>query len=169
MNTSRKLLLAGVAAISTTAVASSAFAQASASASASASATIVKPITLSKVDDLAFGTVVSNVTNAGTAVIGVSSDTPTLTNLTTLGAASAKRAKFTLTGETGQAYTVTLPTGSVAMTGSASGVTLTGFTSNAPAIAAGSNDLFVGATLNVPANTGGGSYTGTFSVSVAYN
>ena len=122
MNTSRKLLLAGVAAISTTAVASSAFAQASASASASASATIIKPITLTKVDDLAFGTVVSNVTNAGTAVIGVGSDTPTLTNLTALSSGTPKRAKFTLTGETGQAYTVTLPTGSVAMTGSGSGV-----------------------------------------------
>lgn len=168
MNTSRNLLVAAVAAISLAAVASSANAQASATANGSASATILKPIKLTAVTPLSFGKLASDTAAAGKTTIAIGADALSGTNkLYPTPNNSATRAKFTINGEANQAYTITLPTTDVAMSGT--GVKLTTFTSTSPVLDGTDQDLYVGATLEVDAGAGGGSRTATFPVTVAYN
>lgn len=170
MNTSRKLLIAGVAALSAGAMATSALAQASATATGTANATIFKPITLSPVTPLSFGKLASDTTNAGSTTITDSADALSGTsNLTAISGGTVTRAKFTLNGDAAATYTLTLPTSPVAMSGGTGTVTLSSFTSNSPALTGSAVDLYVGATLNVSAGAGGGAWSATFPVTVAYN
>lgn len=170
MNTSRKLLIAGVAALSAAAMSSSALAQASATTNGTANATIFKPITLTAVTPLSFGKLTSDSASAGSTTIAAGSDALTGTsNLTAISGGTVTRAKFTLNGDQAATYTLTLPSSPVAMTGGTGTVTLSTFTSNTPNLTGSAVDLYVGATLNVSANAGGGSWTATFPVTVAYN
>lgn len=170
MNTSRKLLIAGVAALSAGAMATSALAQASATATGSANATIFKPITLTAVTPLNFGKLASDTTNPGSTTISDSADSLSGTSNLTAISGTVTRAKFTLNGDAAATYTLTLPTAAVPMTGSGTGtVTLSSFTSNSPALTGSAIDLYVGATLNVSAGAGGGAWSATFPVTVAYN
>lgn len=169
MNTSRKLLIAGVAALSAAAMASSALAQASATTNGTANATIIKPITLTAVTPLSFGKLTSGASDGSTTISSSADQLSGTSNLTPLTGISVTRAKFTLNGENAQAYTLTLPTSPVTMTGGTGTVTLDSFTSNSPALTGSDVDLYVGATLHVAAGAGGGARTVTFPVTVAYN
>ncbi len=81
-----------------------------------------------------------------------------------------KAAKFTVSGETGQAYSITLPT-TASLTSGGSSLTVSNFTcSNGLGGNIGTNDLFyVGGELTIPAGATPAVYQGTFSVTVAYN
>lgn len=79
-------------------------------------------------------------------------------------------AKFTVSGEAAKTYVITLPSTSTISNGTQT-LTITDYTcSNGSGGAIGTDDLFyVGGTLLIPGSAVADSYTGTFSVTVAYN
>ena len=152
--------------------ATAAFAQTSATATASASARVLTPITITKLTDLNFGSLVAGPT-AGTVVVDPAS-ARTATGGVSLVNSTYTAAQFNVTGEPSTAYTITLP-GAIAIThttNNALTMTVNTFTSNPSGTgtlsALGAQQLNVGATLNVAANQGSGLYTGNFNVTVAY-
>lgn len=97
---SNKLFFAAAALVA--AVASPAFAQSSASTTGTGSVTIVRPLTITKNADLAFGTVVRPATGSGTAVVsaaGARSVTGGVVGLSS--GATPAAAQFTVSGEGG--------------------------------------------------------------------
>ncbi|VXA90254.1 conserved exported hypothetical protein [Brevundimonas sp. G8] len=174
MNTS----LIAAAALVLTAIAAPAMAQ-SASTTGSGSITVIRPLTITKTADLKFGTVVRPGTGAGTVVVsaaGARSVTGGVAGLTSGDTPAA--AAFSVAGEGGQSVSVTIPasftmangtdsltvTTSNSLTGSAASQTL----SNALG-SAGSLAFSVGGSVPVASTTTTGAYTGTFTVSAAYN
>lgn len=139
-----------------------------ADATATASATIIPAIAIAKTSDMNFGSVVPG-SSAGTVVLA-SNGTAT-SALTLTGSKSA--AAFSVTGGVNTAYTITLPTTTTLSDGAANSMTVNGFTSSigtAGTLSAGGTQSFnVGATLNVGASQASGDYTGSFTVTVAYN
>jgi hypothetical protein len=141
------------------------------SAQASATANIVSSISISKTVDLQFGNVVSS-TGASTVILstaGVRTGTAILGN----GGTGATAASFAVTGDTTSSYAITLPSSAtLTTTPGAETMTVDGFNSNPTGtgiLTSGSQNLLVGATLNVGAGQVAGAYAGTFNVSVAHN
>jgi hypothetical protein len=149
------------------------------SATGSGSITVVRPLTVTKNADLRFGTVIRPSTASGTAVVSTAS-ARTFTG-GVLGVSSGdtpQAAQFTLAGEGGQAVSVTIPatfdiahstdtltvTTSNNLTGSAASQTL----SNAIG-AAGSLAFNIGGSVPLSSTSPTGLYTGSFTVSAAYN
>jgi hypothetical protein len=175
---SNKFLIAAAAAL-VAAVASPVLAQSSASTTGTGSITIIRPITIAKTADLAFGTVVRPSTGAGTAVVSAAGARTVTGGVVGLSSgATPAAAAFTVTGEGGQSISVTIPatftmingadsltvTTSNNLTGSASAQTL----SNALG-AAGTLGFTVGGSVPIASTTTTGLYSGTFTVSAAYN
>jgi hypothetical protein len=81
-----------------------------------------------------------------------------------------KAAKFTVSGESGQSYSITLPTTALLSAGGNT-LTVSNFTcSNGAGGNIGTNDMFyVGGELTISAGAVPASYSGTFSITVAYN
>lgn len=166
------LLLAVVAMVGIT---GSAMAQTS--ATANASATISVPISITKSADLSFGTL-SGGASLGTCVIATDG-TRTQTGGVTLLGSAGQNAVYSVAGQVGQEFAITLPSTSVNISDGTNSMTIDNFTArigeaatdgtSSTIPAAGSVAVKVGATLNVAANQVNGYYTGTFSVSVAYN
>ncbi len=173
----RTLLIASLAACGASSVA---HAQASASVSATGSVTIFRPITLAKNTDLSFGTLVRPGSGSGTVVIaqadGARTFTGTVALLSTGPNAAAGRATYTVNGEGGQTFSITVPANfTMTRTGGAETIVVTlaatsptGTLNNALG-AAGSATFGVGGTMPVTSTTATGAYTGTFSTTVAYN
>lgn len=142
-------------------------------ATASVGASVLTPIAITKVDDLAFGNFMS--TTGGTIVL-----TPTATALRTPSAGvtldntvTPKAAKFTVGGTAGATFSITLPT-TVSLSNGPNTMDVGTFTSDLDLAAAtipvgGTIDMYVGGTLTVGAAQANGAYTGTFDVSVNYN
>lgn len=148
---------------------------ASALAQASISACIITPLTITKKVDMSFGNVVAG-SGIGTVIL-TTTGTRTSTGGVILPSAipgTITEAKFETTGAANQTYSITLPT-SATLTSSSNTMTVNNFISN-PTVASGGilnsdgkQDIYVGATLNVGAAQAAGSYSGNFSVTVAYN
>lgn len=154
----------------------SAFAQATASATATSSATIVTPIAISQVTNLDYGNVAISSITGGTVIMDPSSSgTRTLTGGVTLPAVGGthQAASFTVTGEGNYAFNVTLPTGNLDIASGLNHMQVNTFTKSLGAgnLSAGTQTIYVGATLNVAAAQPAGSYvSGTpFTVTVDYN
>ena len=138
-------------------------------------ARIIVPITLANTSSQAldFG-VIARGTLASTVVVA-SSASPTINvasgDAVVLSSAAQTAAKFTVGGESGKTYAITIPSTTQTITSGASTLNITGFTcSNNTGGTIGTNDVFyVGGTLAIPLNAVAASYTGTFSVTVAYN
>ncbi|MEY4473299.1 MAG: hypothetical protein RL671_1603 [Pseudomonadota bacterium] len=151
-----------------------AHAQSTASASATGSTTIIRPITITKTADMSFGTIVKPVT--GTAGVQILNNVDEL-NLE-VGVAAldqpVSRAKFTIEGEGGQAVSVSVPASFTMSQGAetldvvlepdlGASVTL----SNALG-SSGTAALNIGGYFYVPSDTPSGVYSGSFTVTVAY-
>jgi hypothetical protein len=149
-----------------------AFAQNTDTKTANATARIITPISLSKTADLNFGDVVPSGA-LGTVVVspaGVRS----ATGGASLGSGAAvTAAAFTVSGQGSATYAITLPASTIVTKGGGVNMTVDTFTSNPSGTGAlsggGSQNLTVGATLNVAASQATGTYTGTFDVTVTYN
>ena len=152
-------------------VTGAAFAQvgSSATATASAFAKVITPITITKTADLNFGTIISG--PAGTVTVSPA-------GLETASGASivspnpnVSAAQFNVTGEPSTAYSISLPS-SITISNGAQTMTVDNFTTNPTPSGLlsglGAQSLQVGARLSVLANQAVGSYSGTFSVTVAY-
>lgn len=166
-----KNIFAALVLVSFATVSVSAQTNPTASAQAASSATIITPIGITKVGDLAFGNIIASA-SLGTVVValdGTRSQTGGATFPSIAGTISA--ASFTVSGMTGVGFTLTLPENNVIeLSAGEEKMTLSAFTHNAPSvIASGGSTFQVGATLNVKANQGPGAYTGSFNAIVNYN
>ena len=156
-----------------------AFAQSSASATATGSTTIIQPVTVTKTADLIFGRVVRPSSGSDTISITNASDSVTATGGTAFPIATTgvttSRAKFTVAGEGAQTVSVTVPaTFSMTGTGTAIDVTLSGDKTGSQALGG-----TLGTSSSIVVNVGGsfalastqatGAYSGSFTVSAAYN
>jgi hypothetical protein len=143
-------------------------------ATATASATIITPIAISKSLDMSFGNVAVSPTISGTVTL-TPANVRTITGGVTLPvvAGTVNAAKFTVTGLTGSTYSITLPSSALTLTSGANTMTVTSFTSTPTptgTLTGGTQDIYVGATLNVAAAQAAGTYTSAaFPVTVNYN
>lgn len=128
------------------------------------------PIAIDRNSDLGFGSLVS----AGGGTVTVSpAGARWADGGTTLGSpAGVAPASFSVSGDPGLAFSIVLPSTATLSSGSAS-MTVDAFTSSPAGTGtldtAGQGEVRVGATLQVGASQASGSYSGTFSVTVAYN
>ncbi len=130
---------------------------------------IAAPISISAGASMDFGTMTPTGT-AGTVTV-TPAGVRTSVNVDLFGGTPAA-ASFSVTGEPGQAYFITLPSSATLSSGGDT-MTIDTFTDDAgasPVLGIGGSDTFnVGATLNVGATQAAGTYSGTFSVTVNYN
>lgn len=159
-----------------------ALAQLSDSESTTSSVRIIQGISLTKVSNLAFGTVVRPSSGSNTVTISTTSDTPALTgggDGVLLSSGTKTRASYTAAGEGGQSVSITVPA-TVTMNGSVSGSIVVTLTSEAATDTltgalgttggfSGDGTLYVGGAFAVSSSTVSGDYTGSFSTTLAYN
>lgn len=178
----RNLLIGAVGALAVAAWGGAASAQASSTQTTTGSATVFQPIVLGKTSDLSFGTLVRPASGNGTVTIAAADGTRTLTGagalLSTGPNAAAARAAYTVTGEGGQTFSITVPANfnMTRVSGSeiiqvtlASTATTATLNSVLGSPTAGTASFGVGGSIPITNGTAGGAYTGTFSVTVAYN
>jgi hypothetical protein len=147
------------------------------SATATAAATIVSPIAISKETDMNFGRA-SVTAVAGTIVLpAAAAPVRTTTGGVSLqGGGTVASASFTVTGQAGFTYSISLPAdGVVSLTGPGAPMAANTFVSS-PTVAAGglltggTQTLYVGATLSVAGCQVAGAYSSAaFTVTVNYN
>lgn len=169
----------GAAAFAALAIATPVFAQATASTTGTGSITVIRPLTITKNADLLFGTVVKPATGSGTVTVSTAGARSVTGSVVGLSSGNTPQAsQFTVGGEGGQSISVTIPstftmtngtdtltvTTSNNLSGSASAQTL----SNALG-ASGSLAFNVGGVTTVASTISTGAYSGTFTVSAAYN
>ena len=168
----KKLLALSVFLIAFTAAA---FSQVS--AQATATATIVTSITIATEENLSFGNITPSI--SGGTVTVPPTGTPSYSGVTDspspVETAAINPAIFTVSGTPGAAYNILLP-GTITLTGPNGSMTVSNFTSSPDADTGGTlsddgtEELRVGARLNVGANQEPGTYTsGSFDVTVNYN
>lgn len=153
-------------------------AQSSSTQSTTGSATIIQPITLTKNTDLAFGKVARPSSGSNTVSVNETSGSRTTTGggNAALIASTASRATYSVAGEGGQTFSISVPasfdmtrsggseTLTVTLAGTATSGTLSGSLGSAGAASFG-----VGGSFPVASTTATGAYTGSFDVTVAYN
>jgi hypothetical protein len=144
-------------------------------ATATSSATVVTPISITKTADMNFGNISVQSATGGTVVLSPASlRTPTggVTLPATAGTVTA--ASFTINGQDGYTYAVTLPTTDVTLSNGAAGTMVANDFTSDPAttgiLTGGTQILNVGATLNIAAAQADGDYISpAFDVTVNYN
>lgn len=130
-----------------------------------------KPVSITWVQDLDFGTLAGDGTFAGTATINPVSGAKTVSGGVYDFGGLHSPATFTVKGDKSATFTVTLP-GSIILSSGGSTMTLNNFTSNPSGFGVFGNNgqatLTVGATLQVGASQPAGVYSGVFTVTVDY-
>ena len=155
----RALALAGVATLGFSASAASA-----ATATATARATILRQITVTKVSDLDYATIVT-AASPSTVIVTPAGARTCGTGLVCSGTATA--ASFTVVGTVGQIATISVPA-TVTLTSGANSMSSTLVPSAATLTLAAANSFSVGGTLSVGANQVDGVYSTTFVATVDY-
>jgi hypothetical protein len=172
-------LLGLTAAIAAASLAGAAAAQATSTQPANSSIAVLQPIALTKVSDLSFGTVVRPTSGSGNVLVNATTGVRTTTGgvaiLTSGPVASVSRAAFTIAGEGGQNFVITVPAnfnmtmaGQNPMTVTLTSTMTSGTLSNTLGTA-GASSFGVGGQVTIANNTPSGSYTGSFTITVAYN
>jgi hypothetical protein len=131
-------------------------------------ATLWAPISISVGADMEFGTMLTTGT-AGTVTVTPAGARSSV-NVDLFGGVPSA-ASFDVTGESGQIYSIILPS-SATLTSGGDTMTVDTFTDDAgasPTLVGGSDTFNVGATLNVGATQAAGTYSGTFAMTVNYN
>jgi hypothetical protein len=171
----RKIILTVVAIAAFVLTAAAADNVANKTVSVTGKARIITPITLANTgaQALDFGVIARGTTDA---TILVAANAAPASNVATgdaviLSSAPQTAAKFTVGGESGKTYAITIPSTTQTIISGANTLNITNFScSNGTVGTIGTNDVFyVGGTLSVPAAAVAASYTGTFSVTVNYN
>jgi hypothetical protein len=146
------------------------------STTATSSVTIIRPLTINKIDDLVFGRIVQPRSGTGTVAMTAASDTLTAgAGAVALGGTTPKRAKFTVTGEAAQVVnvtkdaTVTMSNGTDSIPVTLNWDTGASFTFTGTVGASATKDIYAGGNFSVDSALSSGAYTGTFNISVAYN
>lgn len=172
-------LLAAAAALGLVAIAAPALAQSTASTTGAGSITVIRPLTITKNADLKFGTVVRPATGSGTVAVSAAGARTVAGGVVGLASGDTPQAaQFTIDGEGGQSISVTIPV-TFTMANGTDSLTVTTSNNLAGSAAAqslsnalgsaGSLSFRVGGSVPVGLTTVTGAYTGTFTVSAAYN
>ena len=143
------------------------------------SITVIRPLTVAKNADLRFGTVVRPSEGAGSVAVSTAGARTVAGGVAALSSGDAPQAaQFTIDGEGGQSVSVNVPS-SFTMSNGSDSLTVTttnslGAAASAQTLSnslgsAGSLNVRVGGTVPVSATAATGVYTGTFTVSAAYN
>ena len=165
------LVAAGAAALSAALYTTAASA---ASINATADARVIAALILNQTNGINFGDVV-----AGTTISTIQLDTNGIPTVTTgdaqLAGGAVLAGAYTLSGEPLKSYSISLPgplSPATITSGSGDTMTVSAFNHNAVAVPAldgtGAGGFNVGATLNMSANQPGGTYTGTWPLTVNY-
>ncbi|MGZ6037633.1 MAG: DUF4402 domain-containing protein [Phenylobacterium sp.] len=137
-------------------------------------ATVLRQLSLTKTQDLVFGVVSTPTSGNGTVTIDPATGVRTTVGAMGFGTPTPSQALFSVTGEGGQALSVTIPS-SFTMSGPQSMTVTTSNSAGAtPALngvlgSQGNFSFGVGGSIPVNSTTPNGSYTGNFTVMVAYN
>ena len=138
----------------------------------SAAANIVSPLSITQNNGLEFGTIATSGT-AGTVTIAAQAGLDlTWSNVSVINPTDAARksGKFTVTGLAGSTYKLTVPESTTIANGSNSmTIALTkSASSTGNTLSGGTSTFYVGGTLSVGATQATGNYSGTYTVTVAY-
>ncbi|MFL6730102.1 MAG: DUF4402 domain-containing protein [Sphingomicrobium sp.] len=140
---------------------------------AKVSAAVAKPLSLTRLQDLDLGSIVTGPGTWSGAVVGISragAFSCTNSNVTCTGA--TKVAKYTVTGSNNQAVRITAP--NVTLTNQSDPTKTLLLTVDAPASVTLPNsgnqgvEIPIGGSITVSSATSGGTYSGTFNVTVDY-
>ena len=137
---------------------------------ATASAEIITALKIVKDTDLNLGTIAPDA-DVATVFVLTPAGATTGSTATDMDATGRSVATFTITGEDGETFEITIDPSITLSGGTGPDMTLTltpdlGLTGNA--FSSGSATLNVGGSLALAANQGSGTYSGTINVSVAY-
>lgn len=173
----KKIIFSFLAIVMVVSFSNKAMAQETATTSATVTATIIAPISISKTGtDLSFGNVIKGAGAIVLAPAGTRTGPAALLPGNQAGTVTA--AVFTVSGEGSNTYSIALPSADYTITNTtgagAETMIVNAFTStpsSAGALTTGSQELRVGATLNVTGTQVSGVYTNLtgFDVTVAYN
>ena len=142
-------------------------------ATAQVSAKIITPITISKITDMAFGNVAISPVIDGTVILTtINSRSRTAGVILPAITGIVSAAKFTVTGLAGSIYTISMPT-SIILKKGADQMTVDNFTRTPTAggtlSGTGTEDIFVGGTLNVIHAQPAGTYVNTTDLIITVN
>lgn len=174
-----------VSASSILAAATGAFATAPAmaepvTAQGSSSATVVDPIHITKVADLAFGSIVAPESGVGRVTINARTGARTTNANASVVGTGFERARFEVTGIPNTAVNLTTSSPTIQLTGPGAPMTIdqlrvnrnTGAQNTLPRVytipASGTMDVGFGGRLNVATGQAPGEYSGTFDLTVTY-
>lgn len=165
----RKFLLAAGLAVAVAAPANAA--PVPASKDANGKALILIPLTLTRIADLEFGTVIESST-AGSVIVPPDGTVPTVTGgVTAVASAPASRAQFAGAGTPGQLVNMFLspPANLKDANGDLLPISMSLESNNITIDSSHAFFVGVGGTVSVAANQPDGDYTGTFTVLAQYN
>jgi hypothetical protein len=134
----------------------------------------LRPMVLTKTSDLAFGRVVKPTSGSSELMVSMGGARTLTGGDAVLVSSTFSRASYTATGEGGQAISIAAPAFNMT-NGTGGSVTVTpilpsGLTGLSGAVgASGSYSFYVGGKFTMTPTTPSGGYTGSFTVSVAYN
>jgi len=138
-----------------------------ASVESTITATILTPISISKQADLAFGEVYPDGTVTGTVTVDHSGGR-TFQGGVAAGSVPGSAGSFTVTGELGSTYSLTIPA-SVNLLGPGAEMLVNLNHNSSGSLSLGADTFKIGGVLNVGANQSSGAYSATFVVTVNYN
>lgn len=140
-----------------------------ADATGDATALIVAPIAVTKNTDLGYGTIAPTGTSGTVTIAATSGGARTSSNVDLLSTDAGSSGDFSVTGEGTSTFSTTIAS-PVTLTGPSSSTMSSTLTNNAPsALTGGAATINVGGVLSVDGAQTAGSYTGSFTVTVAYN
>lgn len=133
-----------------------------------AGATIGQKLAIEAKQDLDFGLIIPG-NEAGDVSLSVKGERKCAAVLTCLGN-DHHEARYSVTGEADQSYTISLPEAEVEITSGDNKMTIKSFSGSKAngTLVNGADDFTVGGLLEVNANQPAGRYTGTFTVAVNY-
>ncbi len=139
--------------------------------SATATAEIITALKIAKDTDLNLGTIAPKSDNTSTFIIKTDGSVDVASTATDMDATGRSAASFTITGEDGETFALTVPASVTLSGGSGADMTLTlshNLAATSNAFTSGSATLNVGGSLALASNQGSGTYAGTINVSVDY-
>ncbi len=140
---------------------------------ANATATVRRSLSVAKLGDLDFGTIVRPASNSGSVTVDATTGARTAGGTTPPGlvtAAAGSRASYLIVGEPGTTIAATVPSTFTMSSGTHSlTVTTSRSATGALTLADGTFTLGVGGTVPIASTTSSGAYSGSFSVTFTYN
>lgn len=131
------------------------------------SANILQPIGISKIADISFGDVYPDGTLSGTVSLDFAGGR-TFGGGAAAGATAGTSGEFTVTGEAGSTYALTIPA-TVALTGPGTDMSVTLNNNSLGDLSSGTETFQIGGDLAVGIAQTAGAYSATFDVTVNYN